>query len=104
MTMSGVRGSFGGRPGGLNSGAIEGPQKISPMPAILLPSGSGGDAASSFETANLVLLESDSHSSDTSSSVGPIWPPLGDSDAGKSENASRMVAGDAPWPFTSPSM
>src|SRR5260370_42211475 len=99
MRMSGVRGSFGARAGRLNSGALEGPQKISPMPAILPPSGSGGDSASSFENANLVLVESNSQSSDTPSSLGAILPPLGESDGGESEKALRMVAGGLAWAF-----
>src|SRR2546427_3727506 len=92
MTMSGVRGSpFGGRPGRLNIVPIVGPEKISPMPAMLFM---GGEALSSAATAFAVWLESLSQSSDTSSSVGPIWPPEGDSEGGSI--ASVMVAGD--WP------
>src|SRR6266852_7828548 len=87
--ISGVRGSpFGGRPGRLYIRPIEGPQKISPMPAILL---TAGDAASSIETASAVWLESLSQSSATSSSVGPIWPPDWDSESGSS--VSMIEAG-----------
>src|SRR5262249_46624157 len=57
--MSGVRGSPpGGGPGRLNIGAIADPERISPIPAILLPSGSGGEVLSSVATAEAVWLES----------------------------------------------
>src|SRR6516162_10711849 len=89
--MSGVRGSpFGGRPGGLNNWAIPGPEKISPIPAMLP---FAGDWVSNIFTAVVVRVESDNQSNEMSSWVGPI--PLGF--AGDSENGSRfsrMSAGD----------
>src|SRR5271166_1846135 len=97
--MSGVRGS---KLGGLNICAIAGPEKISPIPAILLLGGLTGDAVSSSLTASLVNELVLSQISDTSSSVGPIEPGgfgvSGDSDAGIHDELwlARMVTGDMP--------
>src|SRR5579863_170768 len=89
--MSGVRGSpSGGSPGALKSCVIAGPEKISPMPAILAVA---GDCVSSMVTAVSVVHWLLNHTSETSSSVGPMPLELaGDSDVGK--QFSRMVAGD----------
>src|SRR6516165_5394694 len=96
--MSGVRGSpFGGNPGGLNICAIPGPEKISPIPAMLFVA---GEVLPNVCTAFVVCEESDSQSSEMSSSVGPICggSPIGlpggngCSDGGR--RASRIPAGE----------
>src|SRR6516162_10040773 len=89
--ISGVRGSpFGGSPGRLNIWPIAGPEKICPMPAMLLVV---GDLLSSIPTAFVVCVESESQISEMSSSVGPIPSGFaGDSESGS--RASRIVAGE----------
>src|SRR5208282_5457441 len=90
--MSGVRGSFGGSPGALKSCVSAGPEKISPMPAILA---FAGDCVSSMFTALSVVQLLLSQTIETSSSVGPMPVGLdGDSERGKQLALSRMVAGD----------
>src|SRR5262249_39060 len=78
--MSGLRGSFGGRPGALNICVSPLPQKICPMPAMLA---FAGDCVSSAVTSVSVEQPGFSHSNDTSSSVGPIWPPALDCESGR---------------------
>src|ERR1700676_4155340 len=87
--ISGERGSpLGGKPGGLNNKLRAGPEYISPMPALLA-------LASSSETAFEVWLESLSHRSDRSSSVGPIWLT--------SESGSREATiAEGVWPLLPP--
>src|SRR5580658_6928892 len=90
--MSGERGSAGESPGALKLVRKDGPEKISPMPAILPVT---GDCFSSNATASSVVQLPFNQSSETSSSVGPIPVGLdGDSDNGKQPWASRMLAGD----------
>src|SRR5580704_2300417 len=89
--ISGVRGSpFGGSPGGLNIWTIPGPEKISPIPAMLFVA---GDRLSSIPMALAVCVESDSQISEMSSSVGPI-PSGFDGDSEDGSSASKIVAGD----------
>src|ERR1700756_1643092 len=88
--MSGERGSpAGGRPGLLNICRNPRPQKISPMPATLADA---GDVVSSVWTPVSVSQELLSHNRETSSSVGPIWPPALDSESGK--QLSRILLGE----------
>src|ERR1700732_4367987 len=87
--MSGVRGSFGGRPGALNIWVRPRPQKIWPMPAMLLLAGEADSSSAACADAGHPLF---SHSSDTSPSVGPIWPPALDSESGR--QALRIREGE----------
>src|ERR1700720_302101 len=85
--ISGVRGSS---EGGLNIWAMPGPEKISPMPAMLFVA---GDWLSSICTAFVVSAEFVSQISEMSSSVGPIPSGFaGDSEKGR--RSCRIVAGD----------
>src|SRR6202040_2777013 len=89
--MSGVRGSCDG---GLKSWLSDAPQKIWPIPAILLVT---GDFDSSSVTAAAVWLESVSQSREMSSSVAPIWLT---SESGRKE--AKIADGGIPlvllWP------
>src|SRR5437868_12144432 len=85
--ISGVRGSS---EGGLNIWAMPGPEKISPMPAMLLVA---GDVVSSICTAFAVCDESDSQISEMSSWVGPI-PELFDGCSEGGSRLSRISAGE----------
>src|SRR5271170_1778159 len=90
--ISGVRGSpLGGNPGGLNIWAMPGPEKIWPMPAMLLVA---GESLSSIPTAVAVWDESDSQSNEMSSSVGPIPGGLFDGRSESGSRLSRIAAGD----------
>src|SRR6516162_8507603 len=90
--ISGVRGSpFGGSPGGLNNWPIAGPEKIWPMPAMLL---FAGEVLSNIFTAFVVCVESDSQSNEMSSWVGPMPGGLFDGRSDNGSRASRMSAGD----------
>ena len=59
------------------------------MPATLPEA---GDAVSSFSTSVKALQDFFNHNKETSSSVGPIWPPALDSEAGK--QLSMILLGD----------
>ena len=86
--MSGVRESpSGGRPGALN---------ICRMPRAPEDLADAGDvgrrpatAVSSVATAAATEQPLFSHSSDTSSSVGPIWSPALDSESGRQASIRR---------------
>src|ERR1700722_10051840 len=87
--ISGVLGSAsGGIPGALNNCRMPGPQKIWPIPAMLLDA---GDVFSSVSTASSAV-HFVSHNKETSSSVGPICPPAFDSESGK--QLSTIFDGD----------
>src|SRR5258708_3682630 len=92
-TISGVRGSpLGGIPGLLKYVVSSRSEKISPMPATLFVV---GEVERSKLTASAVVQWLLSHSSETSSSVGPMPVGLdGASEIGKHPALSRIVAGE----------
>ena len=57
------------------------------MPAMLFDV---GDWVSSIPTSVAALQEDFSHKSETSSSVGPSWPPAFDSEGGKQSSISML--------------